>query len=52
LKKPLVLVDAKKKRFDRENCNSQGLIVLKAKRERRQDRKKPAVPRMNLLCLG
>jgi hypothetical protein len=29
------------KRFDRENCNCQGLIVPKAKREGRQDRSQP-----------
>jgi hypothetical protein len=37
------------KRFDRGNCNTWGLIVPKAKREGRQNRRKPAVPRTNLL---
>jgi hypothetical protein len=33
------------KRFDRGNCKCQGLIVLKSKKEGRQDRRKPAVPK-------
>jgi hypothetical protein len=36
------------KRFDRGNCNGQGLIVPKSKREGRQDRRKPAVPERTL----
>jgi hypothetical protein len=38
-------------RFDRGNCKCKGLIDSKAK-EGRQDRKKPAVPRTNLIRLG
>jgi hypothetical protein len=36
--------------FDRGNCNNGGLIVPKSKRG--QDKRKPALPRMNLICLG
>jgi hypothetical protein len=38
--------------FDRGNCNHQGLIVPKSKREGRQDRRKPAVPRTNIIRSG
>jgi hypothetical protein len=41
-----------RKRFDRGNCNCQGLIVWKWKREGRQNRRKPAVPRTDLVWLG
>jgi hypothetical protein len=42
------------KRFDRGNCNCYGLIVSKSKREGRQDRsrRKPAVPRTNIIPSG
>jgi hypothetical protein len=33
------------KRFDRGNCNCQGFVVPKAKREGRQEWRKSAVPR-------
>jgi hypothetical protein len=36
-------------RIDRGNCNGWGLIVPKAKRDERQDRRKPAVPRTNCI---
>jgi hypothetical protein len=36
-------------RFSRRNCNCQGFIVPKSKREGRQDRRKPAVPRTNII---
>jgi hypothetical protein len=42
----------KKKRFDKGNCNCYGLIVPKLKREGRQDRRKPAVPRTNIIPAG
>jgi hypothetical protein len=39
------------KRFDRGDCNNKGLVVSKLKREG-HDRRKPAVPRTNLICSG
>jgi hypothetical protein len=44
-----VLEVLKKKRFDRGNCNCYGLIVPKSKIEGREDRRKPAVPRTNII---
>jgi hypothetical protein len=39
-------------RFDCGNCNNGGLVVPKSKRGGRQDRRKLAFPRTNLIRLG
>jgi hypothetical protein len=44
--------EEEEKKLDRGNGNFQGLTVKKAKREGRQDRRKPAVPSTNLNCLA
>jgi hypothetical protein len=38
--------------IERGSCNSKGLIVPKSKREGRQDRRNPAVPKKNLVHSG
>jgi hypothetical protein len=56
IKTPIVIILSMKaffflKRFDRGACN-RGLVVSKSKGEGEQDKRKTAVPVMNLVSLG